>query len=703
MLRTLPLLVLALAACDRKELRATVGEVELSTAALHFGRTYVGFPGVQSLVLQNRGRSDRRVSFTSTPPFEVEGEVTVAGGSQRAVEVKFNPLSAADAVGTLAVSSEQGTVEVALDGTGVSPLVCTASSPCATSAFDAVAGSCVESNLADGSPCSSLSACILGGSCTGGVCLGTAVDCSDSNPCTVDACESGGGCVHFARACAAPADPCKVASCDPVRGCVEADAQDGTACGPADCVSARVCMLGSCKTLPVPDGATCSSASPCQDKGTCHQHRCEQPSAHPLTELWSYPFQDPQVSFAGVTDSAENLYWIECAFGGIAGSLCNACTRCAATSYTRDGALRFQHLLFGVPEQGQPAKHLLIGTHLVYALLNKLGSVSTSGADEWTSTLAMATTGAARVATRQWVQAMAADSVGTAHVLIARELGPSLEAMALSTALVRIEPATGTVLRVQYLGTRVRGLVVDEFDNLYFAELDELVSLNPSGAERWRVLAPGVTPSAVYNGALILADGQVRSSVNGSAIAPALARGTIRNALMSAAGRTLLTPPLGNCCEGCDDCGQQVPSVTAIAFAQGGTVALWQQQIAWRLGGSSWALVSETAASAQGDLLVATTTENKPPSLRALTSAGATRFDCPLSAPTALGGIETRFVSPVALLDGRWASVETEICPACTKQPPPRLRMFDVPGESPAKHGWVGARGGPSGSARPLP
>lgn len=717
-----------LLACERAEMRAVAGDIAVAPAGLHF-QQWVGFPASRPLTLKNTSRADRTVTLATAPPFSVEGALTVPGGVEVTFPVSFDPSAAGSTAGSLTVSDGENVGVVALDGTAVVPPVCAPSASCRTTAFDPVSGTCVESVSADGTACESANACLLGGACLRGACLGSALDCGDSNPCTVDSCEPATGCLHEAVRCAAPMDPCKVARCEPLLGCVEVDAADGTACGPADCVTAKVCLLGQCKSVAVPDGAVCADATACQGQGVCRQQRCDRPAATPLTG-WSQ-LGEQLVSFRGVSDSSQNLYWVECAVGGIAGAWCmDSCTLCAVTSVTKNGGQRFQAVLGGPPDDPQQLPHLLAGAHFVYALKNSVGSVSTAdGAAQWSVPLLASMPGAPDYANFFGVRALAADSGGAVYLTIARWFQGGVDAvLARQNLLLKIDSSNGAVLLTRYYDSDLSGPVLDEHDNLYLglvahtgitavAPVPQLLSLDPAGVERWRApVTSSPTPLAAYHGEVTLQGGEVRAALDGTWRAAAPPGGLLRNALMSSTARTLLHQFQGcSCCETCGevcDCAPQPPTVTALALPPGGTTPWWEVPVATPTGLSI--TLSDSVATAAGDTLVAVAASPPwPPAglpgpmtaLLGLTSSGATRFSCvlpPTPQPFGSGGGST-FSSAVALLDGRWAVVETIQCNTCVHNPAPRVRVFDLPGEAPATHGWVGAYGGPSGASRPLP
>ncbi len=707
------LAILALAGCQRGGVRAVLGDVEVSTGALHFESTFIGHPSTRILVLRNVSRADRSVSLSTQSPFTSPSALTVPGGSQLEVEVRFDPLEPGSATGTLALSDGRNDFEVRLYGEGVRAPICAASAACQTSIFDPASGACVESVAADGAACTSDNACFLKGTCARGLCLGSVRDCSDADRCTVDACDPAGGCLHLPTRCAAPENPCKVALCDSALGCIENDATDGTACGPADCATAQVCLSGECKSRPVPDGATCAPATACQGAGICQHQVCERPAATPLVEAWHYDFPGLVSGFRGVTDSAENLYWVECAYGGLFGNSCDACTRCAATSFTRDGVLRFRQILPGFVGFEQQPLHLIAGSQLIFALPYRIGAVALAdGAPVWNRDFYAPLPNAPDAANFLEVKAMVSDP--TSLYLLAERYQIS-RADPRQNALLKLDPSNGSVTSTRFFDGTLTGAVVDELNNLYLGFVPrpgadkmalppELISFSPSGAERWRVaLPPGIDlPVAVYRSEVLLKGGEVRSTLDGTRRVDAPQGRMVHNALLGAQSRTLLIDPPVPCCPSCP-CPVPIPRINAINLKPGSPHVDWEASVAMDPGGTIGIFSSDSVATRKGDLLVAGASGLSLTHLIALDTSGAQRFSCdiPGSAPSV--SVLSRYDSPVALIAGRWAVVEDIECPVCLANPSPRLRVFEVPGEGPTLHGWVGAYGSPTGGSRPLP
>lgn len=678
------LVLVVLLGCEAPGLKAVAGELVVSPEALTFEPTFVGFPRSAEVTIGNRSRASRTLTVRVTGPFEVAGELIAAGGADTALPISFAPVGPGDFTGKLTISDAVETLVVELSGTGLRTPVC-ANTACEMSAFDPALGRCVGTQVPNGTSCTN--ACISGGMCANGRCVGTQVDCSDGNPCTLDACDPAVGCQHPAAECNAPVNPCKAAKCDPTLGCVESDVRDGTACGDADCVSAQICIGGMCKSLPVPDGAACGAASPCQGLGTCQQNVCVQPPGGQLHEAWSYEFPGPTASFQGVSDSAQNLYWIECTTNPPGPDQCEGCPLCFAASFTSGGVARFRTPL-GI-EPNATAHHLLAGDRLIYAAGNLIGAVATAdGAHVWSLSLPLNLAGVSDVADEQFIEAIAATPSRITVVLV-RRFG---QTMARQSVLVQLEAATGTVVFAKFYDGSLSAPVIDETDAISFKVTpwytpnplpppSSVVVLSSSGIERWRVTSPASmpwqlgSPVAAYLGELQLEDGELRSMTDGDLIAPAPMGTLTSNTLMSDTGRVLLRTP------------ESANQVNAMWLRRGVETPMWEVIVRELHGTNS---LSETVATSNGGFLVAGGDSRHPTMLKGFGPTGVERFACEI--PWSQYG-----EMPVALLDRRWVVLEPRYMLA------PKLHVYDVGAEMPALHGWTSARGSPAGGMRPLP
>ena len=181
------------------------------------------------------------------------------------------------------------------NGSGVctagTPLNCNDNKVCTNdSCVPATGCSNVNNTLA----CDDGSVCTLGDTCQGGTCLkGSDKDCDDGNPCMTDTCDSTLGCQHAPLANAAACNdgnkcsvsdacasgvcvgsakncgdnnPCTADSCSATDGvCSNLPLADGTACG-----EGNVCVAGGCK--PAGDTCTPNGATACRQTGSTIGH-----------------------------------------------------------------------------------------------------------------------------------------------------------------------------------------------------------------------------------------------------------------------------------------------------------------------------------------------------------------------------------------------------------------------------------------------
>ncbi len=140
---------------------------------------------------------------------------------------------------------------------GVYVPLCDDGNQCTTDSCAGEAGCQVDA--LDGGECKDGNACTVGDHCQGGVCLGSPVECDDSNPCTTDSCDGFGGCSFQDND----------AVCDDGNVCTVADRCDGGQCmgTPVDC---------QCQTdadcLDLEDGDSCNGSLVCDT--TTFPHQC---------------------------------------------------------------------------------------------------------------------------------------------------------------------------------------------------------------------------------------------------------------------------------------------------------------------------------------------------------------------------------------------------------------------------------------------
>lgn len=359
LLRILSLVTCALTVvgCRDAALSEAATELRVTPSRLDFGRTWVGFDATRGLEVVNAGRLPLEVTLSTTSDFTTTDTLSLGGGEARTLDVHFLAAHAGTTLGTLSLTWGEQTLEVPLEGLGQTPPECPVRD-CRRFTFDAERGACVEQVLDDGAACGAQNACISGGQCVHGECVGVARDCDDGDACTSDGCDATSGCVHPAVSCLAPTEPCLVAVCDAVTGCGTAPAVDGASCGANDCQTAHVCIAGQCVTRPAPDGSRCADATSCRGPGVCRAQQCELPTPTPLQPTWRYtPPADHVLHFLGHVDAQGNVYATESWVGtpmarapgsaerdaaGVAISPPANVPLTAIVSLTRDGALRYR-------------------------------------------------------------------------------------------------------------------------------------------------------------------------------------------------------------------------------------------------------------------------------------------------------------------------------------------------------------------------
>lgn len=133
--------------------------------------------------------------------------------------------------------------------------------------------------------------------------LDAAIDCTDTNPRTVDSCSPTAGCQHLDGAlCPSPSNRCPAAVCDPVTGCSEVMVADGTSCGAFSCQSASVCIAGQCVVRRPPEFSRCANASPCQGAdGSCRNGVCVSSGPTDIAAAWEVRAKEQPFSKVSAT------------------------------------------------------------------------------------------------------------------------------------------------------------------------------------------------------------------------------------------------------------------------------------------------------------------------------------------------------------------------------------------------------------------
>lgn len=181
---------------------------------------------------------------------------------------------------------------------------------------------------ADVSPCDDGKPCTFNDHCAAGACLGEAVVCGDSNPCTSDACDAQKGCIYpllsgpacdDGSACSSgdlcvagicqgtvvlcdDKNPCTDDSCDLAKGCTHTD--NSTPCSDGDaCTAGDGCSAGACKA-----GAVAN----CDDGNTCTLEVCD-----PDSGCYHLPTKSPCCTgVVSICDDGNPCTSDDCAAGG---------------------------------------------------------------------------------------------------------------------------------------------------------------------------------------------------------------------------------------------------------------------------------------------------------------------------------------------------------------------------------------------------
>lgn len=482
--RALPLLALVVGCRCGPQLTTTEGSLSVEPPVVDFGPVWVGATASRTITVTNRGRASFEVPLSLGGPFLVDGdEVTVPGGAAVELPVRFEPTVAGPAAGELVVDAHR----VELRAEGVDPPLCLAPSECRASTFSFTEGRCVEAPIADGVACAS-DGCLVSPRCVSGQCVGEARSCDDGDACTIDECAAG-ACDHRPRECRPSTDPCEVARCDSVRGCVTEPAADGTSCGPNDCVTARVCVNGRCKTAVPPEGSECNAASFCQPAGHCELQHCVVPASPRLQPVWrvlATPGWELDAAMGLVGDELGNSWVRECE------GACSS-TSMALRSFTPAGVERFRVRLqapAGLATFARRAVSLAQdGVFITVSGGEVVAFDVGTGQRRWAHALAPFFPQEAAVSVR-WLVGFSQGRVAVG-ALSAGPLGVPSKVIALSTA------DGGTVWEASEAALALEA-VADEHDNLFFNTGTELRSLDGAGQLRWATPRGGEMLSVAF-------------------------------------------------------------------------------------------------------------------------------------------------------------------------------------------------------------
>jgi hypothetical protein len=160
---------------------------------------------------------------------------------------------------------DQCDVGVCLPGTAT---VCDDDNACTTDTCDPIDG-CQFDAVADNSPCTDGNACTDNDTCQVGACSsGTVNTCNDNNSCTTDSCDASTGCSNLAN---------PGATCDDGNACTQGEVCSGSSCeggSAVDCSDDNLCTTEACvpatgcKTVFLTSGDFCGNSGRC-DAGEC--------------------------------------------------------------------------------------------------------------------------------------------------------------------------------------------------------------------------------------------------------------------------------------------------------------------------------------------------------------------------------------------------------------------------------------------------
>lgn len=281
-----------------------------SASAVEFGDVYVGAATERALAVQNLGTAPMviRAVGVDGDAFSLVEEIAgtvVAPSSSLDISLEFRPPSATGHTGTLTIENDSGNAPelvVTLRGTGLEPLACDDGNQCTEDRFEPNTGACVHTERSGA--CDDGSLCTEDDVCSDGACLGVAVECDDSQPCTRDLCDPTAGCVFVPDASVCDdGNPCSSDVCDPESGCHNDDLPNGTSCGPGEeCVTAEICLFGACTEVGVPNGVPCDDEKFCTVDDVCSGGECVGSRVERAPELTAF-----LPTFAGLESQAALL------------------------------------------------------------------------------------------------------------------------------------------------------------------------------------------------------------------------------------------------------------------------------------------------------------------------------------------------------------------------------------------------------------
>lgn len=640
------------------------GELRLEPDSLDFGQVVVGRTATLQGRLVNTSKGTRHLELgSSSTRFSVASVLDLPGGEELALEVRFTPTEAGRAEGV--IEAREGGLTRALTVTGEGRLAPT----CPTSTITCRAlvpnddGECLDAAQPDGTACAT--ACIEGGTCQRGVCVGAARSCDDDDACTADRCSNDKGCLHEPVSCPG-SDVCHAPTCDPTTGCGVSEVSDGTRCGENDCTTARVCIAGTCRTVSAPDGSECAAATVCHGPGVCRSGACALPASTALAPVWSVQAATTaNLVFPGVADRQGNVYWLTNATSG------------TLVSVDRDGHPRFSVSFQGFSIPGSASgvdesplflisddllglvvtgssvndgNHLEVRSTQTGALVYEKGRADFAGAFQLAS------------ATRFWV--MSAGTVGVPSRLWL-EARTNAGGAAWRSWLVGLDPPSGAVLWT-VPGTYFEQVLADD-TGLYVHEAlfsQTLWAIDANGQPRWEQHPTESTRLSSTSGAALLTVYPARLRD------PSTGRGTGIDAGVAVTPATLFS-------------GDQLVTVDTNSFCRGWMAAIDVRTatvlVPWQTPPLLARCLSEPLLTSRQSLLVGIAS---PAEVLEVGLDGSTFFQCPLSEDA---------VGPAVLHRNRWIVSDGRGW----------VNAYDLPVPGPATRGWISYQGSFSRARRP--
>ncbi|AKU93300.1 hypothetical protein [Vulgatibacter incomptus] len=676
-----------LGACADPVIVKTEADVRVEPDELVFPDSFVGHPSSRTLRIRNVGRAPTQVSLEIPAPFFGPDWVDLRAGEIRDIEITFAPSEPGSYDLGLRISSPAKPSEVRLLGQGLPVPNCGEGDECRSIHFDPALG-CVEIDRPEGSACGD--ACLVGGQCHEGSCVGTARECGETNACTTAFCDPTVGCVVQAKSCQVSTDFCTASECDPEVGCVLKPANESKVCGPSDCSHTHVCRQGLCTEERSKDRTECGETTPCLAKGYCDRGACVQDRPTVLkTKVTFSAGAGARIHFDGTTNADGDLYWAEC------GDTCFL-----ARGSSRSGFLLGKEPMSAGTTLSRGSKPT--GTRALLLAAGRIVSTLKPGwieaYDSRTVKLAWKLDLAGKVPVPAGGSVTVAEVSAQGSMIYALVDGWASGGSHDGGWAVGID-LSGNVLWVRSFEGTFSGLVGDDAGRIYFstqrdhkssADLAALVSLGATGGERWRQSTSFNPPLAVSGDLLFQGTSEWRKLDDGSALPRLKATVPLYSPSPIFTGKRgyffgLPVEPCG--AEQKDLCSLwELPSL--IRFATGEEEPVWGIGVN---GAESW-WRSEPVLTKKGSLLFADTVEGAGVGCEAKfqlreiePEEGAEVFACELPA----GG---SYLGATSLHGGRWAVLES-----CRQI----INVYEVEDRELAPKGWVTYRGNPARTGTP--